>query len=94
MKIFLIIAQDDLGGPPSIEEAWDEWTWEENPDGFNRSVESTKKSHKDVRVASVEVSDDFLKRVFDAHEEKASEENVKDDPSAPESPPEPQEKEA
>lgn len=66
MKIYVIAIQTPGEETPWIVNAWDEWTVDENPTGFNDLVEDTqfKNPGADVRIGIVEVPDSFLFDIF------------------------------
>jgi uncharacterized protein YciU (UPF0263 family) len=67
MKIFLIVARALNVQEPWILGAWDEWTIDENPTGFQEAVEEAIEKNKtaEVRVGCVEVPDEFMERIFE-----------------------------
>ncbi len=67
MDIHLICARfAEDGAGDEILEAWDEWTLDGNEDEFEEKVQALRIEYPkaDVRVAVVEVPDNFFSQVF------------------------------
>ncbi len=67
MDLHLICARfDEDGAGDEILDAWDEWTLDGNEDGFEEKVQALKIEYPkaDIRVAIVEVPDEFFSKVF------------------------------
>ena len=68
MKIYLIVVQAPTrGDSPWVWGAWDEWTIDENPDGYQEAINEARARNpsEEVRTACVEVPDGFLQQVFE-----------------------------
>lgn len=66
MKIYLIVAKIMNVETPWILGAWDEWTIDENPNGFQEAINEAREKNRtaEVRVGCVEVPDDFMEQIF------------------------------
>lgn len=66
MKIYVIAIQTPGEETPWITNAWDEWTVDSNPTGFDDLFQQTRHSNPDakVRIGIVEVPDSFLFNIF------------------------------
>lgn len=76
MIIYLLVARTP-GESPWIVDAWDEWTAEENGHLGEEALRKARKQcgkDAEIREAVVEVSDEFLDRVFLPYSEAALEE--------------------
>lgn len=75
MRIAVIVVKEVEGdeNPPVIAGAWDEWTIDENYEGFEEELAKIKKKHRgcEVRVAYVKVPDSFLNDIFKPFEIEA-----------------------
>lgn len=67
MKIHIIAVKAPDVDSPWVQSAWDEYTIDENPEGFQRDIEKAKEMHKDyeVRLGIIEVPDNFFSKIFD-----------------------------
>lgn len=63
MRLHVIVAKEKTGDPWVVG-AWDEFSIDENSEGFERELAEHKKKHHEVRVAVVVVVQDFLHLVF------------------------------
>lgn len=74
MKIYVIAVWGKGEPTPWIATAWDEWSMEENPSGFEAVLKTHKNrySNSEVQVGIVEVPDDFLREMFAPHEAKGT----------------------
>ncbi len=69
MDLHLICARfSEDGAGDEILDAWDEWTLDGNEDGFEEKLQALKGEYPkaDIRVAIVEVPDEFFDNVFKA----------------------------
>lgn len=66
MKIFVIAAKADGEGAPWIMNAWDEWTIDSNPSGFDEACTKAEgiSGRAQIRIGIVEVPDQFLFDLF------------------------------
>lgn len=73
MKVNLFVVTLGTGDdPPWVVGAWDEWTVDENYQGYAEAVEKLEKEHgANFRVGVVEVPDSFLSDCFKCHTVKA-----------------------
>jgi len=83
MKIYLIVVKEP-GEEPYIQNAWDEYSRDDNPSGFREHVELAKKgatSKAEVRVGTVVIhnGDDFLESLFHPVECEAARVSAKDE---------------
>ncbi len=67
MDLHLICARfAEDGEGDEILDAWDEWTLDGNEDGFEEKLQALRVEYPkgDIRVAIVEVPDDFFSNIF------------------------------
>lgn len=66
MKIYVIAGKIEGEETPWILNAWDEWSIDANPSGWEDAIEECKKKSAtaEVRVGIVNVPDDFLFQMF------------------------------
>jgi hypothetical protein len=66
LTIYHIVVREPGGDAFWIEDCWDEWTLDENPGGFDESIEKIKETHgaDNVRVLGINVPEDALQRPF------------------------------
>lgn len=72
MKIRIIATWPEGQDEPWILEAWDEWVFGENPAGFQEALKNRKRDYAGdgpVRVGTLEVPDDSLRKMFEPVEE-------------------------
>ena len=66
MRLYVIVVKDKNDETPWVVNAWDEYSVDENYQGFNEEVEKAKRAHKDgeVRVGIIRVPGNVLDSLF------------------------------
>jgi hypothetical protein len=67
MRIRLIVVWYDGQDVPEVAHAWDDYTYDENPEGFEETLAKAKKDvgeKGEVRVGIVRVPNDWLEGLF------------------------------
>jgi len=74
MIIYIIVAKHPDEAEPWILAAWDEYTVNDNYEGFEEDIRKHTKKNKgcEVRTAEVEVEDDFFSKIFAPYRTKAT----------------------
>ena len=68
MIIHIIATWPEGQDEPWILEAWDEWVFGENPEGFEEALQNRRRDYAGdgpVRVGILEVPDDSLRKLFE-----------------------------
>lgn len=66
MILFCILVKHPQEDEPWVAGAWDEWTVEQNYEGWEEAVTATKDKHKEseIRIAGLEVPDGWMSDQF------------------------------
>src|SRR5947209_5894879 len=66
MRLYVIVVKDKNDGTPWVVNAWDEYSVDENYQGFDEEVEKTKRAHRDgeVCVGIIRVPGNVLDSLF------------------------------
>jgi hypothetical protein len=74
MKLYVIAVMSEDSETPWVVSAWDEYSIDENSDGFDADVAKAKKDHPgaEVRVGVLNMPKDFLLNMFKPYEAKAT----------------------